>query len=107
MSSLSRGTRINIIKMNNNNNKIIKISGNLIKIKIESNNIKETTIIIDNVINELSKKTMYTLMALNIKIFLGESHLETILQKSKNYCFELGIIKLISSFMYVNTIVKL
>jgi hypothetical protein len=102
LSQLHLGAKITRVEIYKQNNRYTK--GYLKSISINSSRI---FIGIDNVVGELSPQTIscYTSFNDNICIFNSSTHLEKVLQKSKDYFIELGILRLISSYVYVHTIV--
>jgi hypothetical protein len=102
LSQLQVGSKITRIEIYKQNNKYTR--GYLKSISINRSRIY---VCIDNVVGELSPQTIscYTSFNNNILVFNSNLHLEKVLQKSKDYFIELGILRHISSYMYVHTIV--
>jgi hypothetical protein len=102
LSRLHIGAKITRIEMYKQNNR--HLTGYLKSISINSTRI---SIYIDNIVGELSPETISCYTSFNgvHSVLNGSTHLEKILQKSNDYFIKLDILRLISSYVYVNAIV--
>lgn len=101
LSQLHIGAKINRIEIYKQNNR--QLTGYLKSITINRTRI---SIYIDNIVGELSPYTISCYTSFNgISVLNGSTYLEKILQKSNDYFIKLDILRLISSYVYVNAIV--